>query len=107
MPRLSAREHGADPSRCIIHLIRNTFRYASRKYWDQISRQLEPIYTAPTIGDVERARDDFLDTWGMRLPRHPAAMPSMGGGACAQTGLTRAARMHGSYPARASRNPRP
>ena len=53
---------------CIIHLIRNTFRYASRKYWDQISRELKPIYTAPTIGDAERARDDFLDTWGRAYP---------------------------------------
>lgn len=26
---------------CIIHLIRNTFRYASRKYWDQMSRDLK------------------------------------------------------------------
>ena len=34
---------------CIIHLIRNTFRYASRKYWDQISRELKPVYTAATI----------------------------------------------------------
>ena len=32
---------------CIIHLIRNTFRYASRKYWDQISHDLKPVYTAP------------------------------------------------------------
>ena len=53
---------------CIIHLIRNTFRYASRKYWDQISRDLKPIYTAPTIADAERARDDFLDTWGRAYP---------------------------------------
>ena len=31
---------------CIIHLIRNTFRYASRKYWEQISRDHKPVYTA-------------------------------------------------------------
>jgi len=53
---------------CIIHLIRNTFRYASRKYWDQISRDLKPIYTAPTIGAAETARDDFLDKWGRAYP---------------------------------------
>jgi hypothetical protein len=33
---------------CIIHLIRNTFRYASRKYWDQIAHDLRPVYTAAT-----------------------------------------------------------
>lgn len=32
---------------CVIHLIRNTFRYAARKYWDEMSRDLEPVYTAP------------------------------------------------------------
>src|SRR3954451_11980700 len=32
---------------CIIHLIRNTFRFASRKYWDQISHDLRPVYTPP------------------------------------------------------------
>ena len=53
---------------CIIHLIRNTFRYASRKYWDQISRDLKPIYTAPTIAAAETARDDFLDSWGRAYP---------------------------------------
>lgn len=53
---------------CIIHLIRNTFRYASRKYWDQISRELKPIYTAATIADAERARDEFLDSWGRAYP---------------------------------------
>jgi putative transposase len=47
---------------CIIHLIRNTFRYASRKYWDQISRELKPVYSAPTIAAAETARDEFLDS---------------------------------------------
>ena len=51
-----------------IHLIRNTFRYASRKYWDQISRDLKPVYTAPTLGDAVRARDEFLDKWGRAYP---------------------------------------
>jgi len=31
---------------CIIHLIRGTFRYASKRYWDQLARDLRPIYTA-------------------------------------------------------------
>jgi hypothetical protein len=33
---------------CIIHLLRNTFRFASRTYWDQIARDLRPVYTAAT-----------------------------------------------------------
>ena len=53
---------------CIIHLIRNTFRYASRKYWDQISTDIKPVYTAPTPADAVRARDEFLDKWGRAYP---------------------------------------
>ena len=34
---------------CVIHLIRGTFRYASRKYWDQLSKDLKSIYQAPTV----------------------------------------------------------
>jgi putative transposase len=30
---------------CVIHLLRNTFRYASRKYWDQIAKDIRPVYT--------------------------------------------------------------
>jgi transposase-like protein len=33
---------------CIIHLIRGTFRYASKRYWEQVAKDLKPIYTAPT-----------------------------------------------------------
>ena len=33
---------------CIIHLIRNTFRYASRKYWDEIAKDLQADLPAVT-----------------------------------------------------------
>jgi hypothetical protein len=33
---------------CIVHQIRNTFRYAARQYWDEMSRDLRPVYTAPS-----------------------------------------------------------
>lgn len=32
---------------CIIHLVRNTFRYASRADRDTIARDIRPVYTAP------------------------------------------------------------
>lgn len=53
---------------CIIHLIRNTFRYASRKYWDKISFDLKPIYTAPTAAYARRAYDEFAEKWGRAYP---------------------------------------
>ncbi|GAB3382203.1 hypothetical protein GCM10027360_63880 [Amycolatopsis echigonensis] len=33
---------------CVIHLIRNSFRYAGRQHRDAIVRGLKPIYTAPS-----------------------------------------------------------
>ena len=34
--------------------VRNTFRYASRKYWEQISRDLKPVYAAATPAAEDR-----------------------------------------------------
>ncbi|QBI18543.1 hypothetical protein ER308_02495 [Egibacter rhizosphaerae] len=31
-----------------MHLIRNTFRLASRADWDAMARDLRPVYTAPS-----------------------------------------------------------
>jgi putative transposase len=53
---------------CIIHLIRNTFRYASRKYWDQIAHDLRPIYTAATEAEARAQFTEFADKWGRPYP---------------------------------------
>ena len=53
---------------CIIHLIRNTFRYASRKYWDKISYDLKPIYTAPTGAEARLRYEEFAEKWGRAYP---------------------------------------
>lgn len=53
---------------CIIHLIRNTFRYASRKYWDKISIDLKPIYTAATATEARMRYDEFAEKWGRAYP---------------------------------------
>ena len=31
---------------CIVHLLRNSFKYASKKDWGQIAKDLKPVYTA-------------------------------------------------------------
>ncbi|UPK66057.1 IS256 family transposase [Rhodococcus pyridinivorans] len=54
---------------CVIHLLRNTFRYASRRYWDEMSRDLRPIYTAATEVAAGERFDEFAAKWG---PRYPA-----------------------------------
>ena len=53
---------------CLIHLIRNTFSYASRKYWDELSRDLKPIYTAVNADAAAAALDDLDAKWGARYP---------------------------------------
>ena len=45
---------------CIIHLIRNTFRLTSRKYWDEIKRDLRPIYTAVNATAARAAFDELV-----------------------------------------------
>lgn len=53
---------------CLIHLIRNTFRYASRKYWETLSKDLKPIYTAANADAAEAALEALDDKWGERYP---------------------------------------
>jgi putative transposase len=53
---------------CIIHLIRNTFRLTSRKYWDELKRDLKPIYTAINATAARAAFDELADKWGDRYP---------------------------------------
>lgn len=53
---------------CIIHLIRNTFRLTSRKYWDELKRDVKPIYTAVNADAARAAFEAMADKWGRRYP---------------------------------------
>jgi transposase-like protein len=53
---------------CIIHLIRNTFRLASRKDWDALKRDLKPVYTAINAAAARVAFDELAEKWGNRYP---------------------------------------
>jgi len=53
---------------CVIHLIRNTFRYASRKYWDEMARDLRPVYTAPSEAAAKERFVEFSGKWGTQYP---------------------------------------
>jgi putative transposase len=53
---------------CIIHLIRGTFRYASKKYWEQIAKDLKPIYTAPSAAAAWAAFEELEEKWGKPYP---------------------------------------
>jgi putative transposase len=53
---------------CIVHLLRNSFRYASRKDWSAIAKDLRPVYTAPTEAVALERFIEFSDTWHDRYP---------------------------------------
>jgi putative transposase len=53
---------------CVIHLLRNSFRYASRKDWPAISQALKPVYTAPTEAAALDRFADFAAAWEARYP---------------------------------------
>jgi putative transposase len=56
---------------CVIHLIRGTFRYASKRYWEALAKDLRPIYTAPTPDAAWAAFQTLEETWGERYPAIP------------------------------------
>jgi putative transposase len=53
---------------CIIHLIRNTFRLTSRRYCDELKRDVKPIYTAVNATAARAAFDELAEKWGGRYP---------------------------------------
>src|SRR6202011_4153419 len=54
--------------RCVIHLLRNSFRYASRKDWPAIAKDLKPIYTTPTEAAALDRFAEFSDRWEAKYP---------------------------------------
>jgi putative transposase len=53
---------------CIIHLIRNTFRLASKRDWDAIKKAIRPIYTAVNASAAAAALDELDAEWGRQYP---------------------------------------
>jgi putative transposase len=53
---------------CIVHLLRNSFRYAGRQHWSAIAAALKPVYTAPTEAAAKERFAEFAETWGGRYP---------------------------------------
>jgi transposase-like protein len=53
---------------CVVHLIRNTFKYSSKRYWSEIARDLKPVYTAVNAAAAEAAFESFHEKWGTKYP---------------------------------------
>ena len=53
---------------CIVHLLRNSFKYSSRKDYDAIAKALRPVYTAPTEAAATDRFLEFAEEWGAKYP---------------------------------------
>ncbi len=53
---------------CIVHLLRNSFRYASKKDWSAIAKDLKPVYTAPSESAALDRFAEFSEKWEKRYP---------------------------------------
>jgi transposase-like protein len=64
---------------CVVHLLRNSFRYTARQDWDKIAKLLKPVYTAPTEEAVLERFAEFADAWGRKYPAIVKLWERMGG----------------------------
>src|SRR6201989_2190837 len=53
---------------CIVHLLRNSFKYASKRDWAQIAKDIKPVYTAPSEAAALDALTEFSAKWEKRYP---------------------------------------
>lgn len=53
---------------CVVHLLRNSFRYAARQDWDKVAKALKPVYTAPTEDAATERFLEFQESWGRKYP---------------------------------------
>jgi putative transposase len=53
---------------CVVHMVRNSLRYASKKHWGEITRQMRQIYRAPTVAAAVTHLAEFADAWRDTYP---------------------------------------
>jgi putative transposase len=53
---------------CVVHMVRNSLRYASRRHWKRITTAMREIYTAPTVAAAEARFAEFAAEWEDTCP---------------------------------------
>src|SRR5262249_9977225 len=53
---------------CIVHLLRNSFKYASKRDWAQLAKDLKPVYTAASEAEALDRFAEFSEKWEKRYP---------------------------------------
>jgi len=53
---------------CIVHLLRNSFKYVPRQHWGRLREDLRPIYQAVNAQAAAAALDQLEQDWGEKYP---------------------------------------
>jgi putative transposase len=53
---------------CIVHLIRHSLKYVPRRQYEQVTKDLRPIYTAIDADQALLALEAFEEKWGQQIP---------------------------------------
>jgi putative transposase len=53
---------------CIVHLLRNSFKYASKRDWGPVAKDLKPVYTAASEAEALDRFAEFSGKWEKRYP---------------------------------------
>jgi putative transposase len=64
---------------CVVHMVRNSLRYASKKHWSKITKQMRAIYTAPTVQAAEAEFAEFAGEWRHLYPAMISSWETMWG----------------------------
>lgn len=62
---------------CVVHMVRNSLRYSSKKHWGRIAAAMREIYTAPTVEAAEARFAEFAGEWGELYPAMISAWRSV------------------------------
>jgi putative transposase len=85
---------------CVVHLLRNSFRYPSKKDWSAIAKDLKPVYTAAS---GSAALDRFVSSArsGRSVTRRsPDSGPTRGPNSCPSCSSTRRSARSSARPTR-------
>jgi len=53
---------------CVVHMVRNSLRYASKTHWGPITKSMREIYTSPTVEAAEARFEAFAEDWEDTYP---------------------------------------
>jgi len=53
---------------CILHMLRNSFKYVSWKDRKELAQDIKPVYTAATADEAETSLLNFAEKWDAKYP---------------------------------------